>query len=88
MEVCAESENMCEAVFNTGGETCDSHCQSFGLFCEAGWDEETGDCASKMTDDPRRVGNGCQIPYGKQICRCSSEERKLITPKLNQNHII
>ena len=84
VEVCTESATICEAVFNTGGETCDRHCQSLGLFCVAGWDDG-GACASKMTDDPRRVGNGCRIPYGTQICRCSSLEGKLITSKPNQN---
>ena len=68
--MCEETLDYCEAVFDTGGTTCNTHCESFGLVCVEGWDEKDGDCASKLTDDSRRVGNGCDMVYWNQICRC------------------
>ena len=78
VEVCEETSEYCEAVFRTDGTTCNTHCESFGLVCTEGWDEEKGDCASKLTVDSRRVGNGCDMVYGNQICRCSASIGKLL----------
>ena len=75
MEKCAESATMCEALFATNGNTCDSQCQSLGFTCEEGWDEEEETCASKLTHDTRRVGDGCGMPYGGQICRCTKSSQ-------------
>ena len=69
-EVCEETPEYCEAFFLTRGTTCNTHCESFGLVCVEGWDETGGNCASKLTDDSRRVGNGCDMVYWNQICRC------------------
>ena len=82
-EVCEETPEYCEAVFDTGGTTCNNHCESFGLVCVEGWDETDGDCASKLTDDSRRVGNGCDMVYGNQICRCSAPIGKLLVILFN-----
>ena len=71
VETCSYSERTCEAVFKTDGKTCDSHCQSMGLVCEMGWDESSETCDSRAADDARRIGNGCGMSYGFQICRCS-----------------
>ena len=38
--------------------------------CDAGWDELKSSCASVITDDDRREGNGCDNKYFNQICRC------------------
>ena len=82
-EVCEETPEYCEAVFRTSGTTCNTHCESSGLVCVEGWDETDGDCASKQTDDSRRVGNGCDMVYGNQICRCSSPIGKLLLILVN-----
>ena len=75
--MCEESATVCEAVFRTSGSTCDTHCQSLGLSCERAWDNDAGvddgGCASKVTDDFRRIGNGCGMIYVDQICRCSTD---------------
>ena len=83
VDVCAESATICEAVFMTSGSTCDNHCEKLGLTCEEGWDETSGDCASRMTNDARRIGNGCEMSYEKQICRCSSGNGRLIQATCN-----
>ena len=62
---------MCEAVFNTRGDTCDHHCQSLGLTCKEAWDEVKRTCDSKRVDDNRREGNGCGMRYSDQICQCT-----------------
>ena len=75
-EKCEESATICEAVFETKGTTCGTHCQSVGLVCEEAWDEASHTCASKLTTDGRRVGNGCGMSYGDQICRCATRKGK------------
>ena len=85
VEVCAESSTFCEAVFRTSGKTCDTHCELLGLTCEEGWDEASGNCASIMTDDPRRIGNGCGMSYSNQICRCSCWNGMSMQSTCNQN---
>ena len=82
-EVCEETPEYCEAFFLTSGTTCNTHCESFELVCVEGWDETDGDCASKLTDDSRRVGNGCGMVYGSQICRCSAPIGKLLLILVN-----
>ena len=70
-EICEESETTCEAVFGTGGSTCDVKCQSYGMVCKEAWDEVANNCATKLVDDERRQGNGCGMRYGNQICSCT-----------------
>ena len=63
--VCEESETICEAMFQTKGATCNSQCQSMGLVCEDGWNDESGTCG-------RRDNDGCNSEKQGQICRCKS----------------
>ena len=65
---CEHSETICEAVFRTNKQTCNSHCESLGLICEDAWnDKKSGSCV-KDTD----AASGCYIPYQMQICRCKT----------------
>ena len=64
-EKCENSETICEAVFKTNGQTCDSHCELLGLVCKDGWNDKSGTCAK----DPGNAG-GCDTAYDTQICRC------------------
>ena len=85
VEVCAQSSTFCEAVFRTSQKTCDTHCELLGLTCKEGWDETSGNCASRLTDDPRRIGNGCGMAYTTQICRCSCWNGMSMQSTFNQN---
>ena len=71
---CEESATICEAVFMTNGASCNIYCQSRGFKCQEGWDEGNNTCASKLVDDPRKVGDGCDFGYNNQICRCIKEQ--------------
>jgi hypothetical protein len=73
VEQCTGSATVCEAVFQTDGATCDAHCESMGLNCEEAWDETDNTCSTKQTSDSRRVGDGCTMSYGSQICRCMKD---------------
>ena len=72
IEKCEESSAVCEAVYITNHKTCDEYCQSFGLICNAGWDEKDNTCDGKLetAEDSRRTGDGCNESYYHQICRC------------------
>ena len=61
---CEASETICEAVFRTNLETCNSQCQSFGLDCEDAWNEYSGTCRKKLNY------HGCDNKLRMQICRC------------------
>ena len=78
VDKCEESQTMCEAVFATNGDTCDTHCQSLGMVCKEAWDEQLKTCDSKLVDDNRREGNGCGMGYEFQICQCTDETGKSI----------
>ena len=65
MEKCEDSETICEAVFETDGSSCNSHCQSLGLKCEDAWNDVSGTCAKEGHAD-----NACDVNMSKQICRC------------------
>ena len=80
--MCTETARTCEAVFDTKGKTCSSHCESLGLVCEEGWDEQDGNCDSKILG---RAGNGCSRPYQTQICRCAAEYGISIRIAYDQN---
>ena len=81
---CEESATICEAVFWTNGATCNRHCKSRGLMCQEGWDDSgnPGTCSSKLVDDPHKVGDGCGIGYGNQICRCTTEKGKFTSRRV------
>ena len=74
VDICEETETFCEASFRTDGSTCNDFCEDHGLACVEGWDEDGSDlsCSLKLTTDDRRVGNGCGMQYGTQICKCGS----------------
>ena len=72
-ETCEESSTVCEAVVRTNEATCDQYCQSIGLTCTEGWDDDDDHtCDEKLTEDSRRTGNGCNQSYWSQICRCET----------------
>ena len=72
VDICEETETFCEASFRTDRSTCNEFCEDHGLACIEGWDEDGTDlsCSLKLTNDDRRVGNGCGMQYGTQICKC------------------
>ena len=73
-EICEASSTICEAVFNTNGDTCEDYCQSLGRTCNEGWNVDGHTCNGKLesTEDSSRTGNGCNESYNYQICRCEA----------------
>jgi hypothetical protein len=69
-EVCEDGKtDYCEVYTESNGQTCDAYCESTGFECIAGYDT-LGDCASKVTDDADRSGDGCGMAYDSAICEC------------------
>ena len=63
-EKCEDSDTICEAVFETKGQTCAKHCESLGFVCEDGWNDKSGTCTKETGS------SGCGMALGTQICRC------------------
>ena len=68
--MCEESETICEAVFETNGDTCDTHCQSRGLLCENAWNDASGTKCNTNKGNPL----GCDAAYDTQVCRCKTSK--------------
>ena len=64
-EKCEDSDTICEAVFRTNEQTCDSHCESLGLVCEDGWNDKSRTCVKDTGE-----ASGCDQARRTQICRC------------------
>jgi len=70
-EICDDdsSRGQCEMLVKTGGEDCDTWCESQGETCLESWDERDDTC--KVMSHVQADRTHCSKKRGDQICRCT-----------------